>query len=92
MADEKKVNGAEEKSADKKVEKKAKSKKPPIATRVKNFVKDYKSELKKVVWSPKKDVIKNTGIVLVLAVGVGVAVGLIDLGLGGLVELLGNIN
>ena len=92
MADEKKVNGAEVKSADKKVEKKPKSNKPPFATRVKNFVKDYKSEMKKVVWSPKKEVIKNTGIVLVLAVGVGVAVGVLDLGLSELIKLLGNIN
>ena len=48
--------------------------------------------MKKVVWSPKKEVIKNTGIVLVLAVGVGVAVGVLDLGLSELIKLLGNIN
>jgi len=92
MADEKKVNGAEVKSADKKVEKKPKSNKPPFATRRKSFVKDYRIEMKKVVWSPKKEVIKNTGIVLVLAVGVGVAVGVLDLGLSELIKLLGNIN
>ena len=78
MADEKKVNGAEEKSADKKVEKKPKSNKPPFATRVKNFV--------VISFARVPHWFVGSG------VGVGVAVGVLDLGLSELIKLLGNIN
>ncbi|MPN06260.1 hypothetical protein SDC9_153516 [bioreactor metagenome] len=48
--------------------------------------------MKKVVWYPKKDVIKSTGVVLVAIVGVGLVVGLLDLGLTELILLLGKIS
>ena len=39
---------------------------------------DYKSEMKKVVWMPWKDVKKNTVLVLVSVVVLGVVIGIVD--------------
>ena len=55
------------------------------------FFREYKSELKKVVWSPKQDVVKNTKVVVITIVVFAVAIGLIDLGLGALIDLVGKI-
>ena len=46
--------------------------------RVKRFFREYKSELKKVVWSPWSDVKKNTVIVLVLSLGAALLIGVLD--------------
>ncbi len=43
-----------------------------------NFFKEVISELKKVSWPSKKDVIKATGVVLVLSVVLGAIVGAFD--------------
>ena len=39
-----------------------------IASGIKRFFKDTKSELKKVVWPSKKTVLNNTGIVIVFLI------------------------
>lgn len=65
--------------------------KPKFRERVKKFLREYKSELKKVVWSSKSDVIKNTKIVVIGIVVIAVAVGLVDIGLGALIDLIGKI-
>ncbi len=57
-------------------------KKPTIMKRVVQFLRDYKSESKKIVWPGFKDVLKNTAIVLVVCLVIGAFVWLIDLGLG----------
>ena len=41
--------------------------------------KDVAGEMKKVVWTPKSDVKKNTQLVIVTVVAVGLAVAIIDL-------------
>lgn len=41
------------------------AKKPSIFSRIGKFFRDQKGEMKKIVWPPKKQVINNTGIVLV---------------------------
>ena len=41
--------------------------------------KDVAGEMKKVVWTPKNDVKKNTQLVIVTVIAVGVAVAVIDL-------------
>lgn len=59
-----------------------------IAKRFVLFLRDYKSEIKKIVWPSFKDVVKNTGIVLVMCAVVGVLIWLVDFGLGKLIELI----
>ncbi len=59
-----------------------------IAQRVVLFFRDYKSEVKKIVWPSFKDVVKNTGIVLIMCAVVGALIWLVDFGLGKLIELI----
>ena len=66
----------------------SKDKKLTIAKRVIRFLRDYKSEVKKIVWPNFKDVVKNTVIVLVMCVIFGVFVWLADFGLGKLLSLI----
>ena len=44
------------------------------------FLKDTKGELKKVVWTPKAELKKNTKLVIITVVAVGIAIALVDLG------------
>lgn len=48
--------------------------------RVSKWWRELKSEFKKVVWPTKKQNLKNTGIVLIVLVIVGVIVGVMDYG------------
>lgn len=66
----------------------SKGSKRTIFKRVIGFFKDYKSEVKKIVWPGLSDVVKNTGIVLVLCILVGAFIWLLDFGLGKLIELI----
>ena len=66
----------------------SKGSKRTILKRVIGFLKDYKSEVKKIVWPGVKDVAKNTAIVLVMCLIVGAFIWLLDLGLGNLIELI----
>jgi len=64
-----------------------------IGRRLKKIWSDYKSEMKKVVWMPWKDVKKNTVLVLSAVVSLGVVIGLVDFVfselLGGIAGLIG---
>ncbi len=62
-----------------------------ILQNVIHFLRDYKSEIKKIVWPNIKDVIKNTGIVLIMCAVVGVLIWLVDFGLGNLVNWIINL-
>ena len=42
------------------------------------FFKDTAGELKKVYWTPKDELIKNTKLVVVTVVAVGLAIGIVD--------------
>ena len=53
-----------------------------FGARIKKFLKDYRSELKKVVWPTRAQVIKNTGIVLAAIIFVAAIVGVLDLAFG----------
>ncbi|MBR5222811.1 MAG: preprotein translocase subunit SecE [Clostridia bacterium] len=64
--------------------------KKTILYRVIHFLRDYKSEIKKIVWPNYKEVIKNTGIVLIMCAVVGVLIWAVDFGLGKLIELILN--
>ena len=46
--------------------------------KVNKFFRDYKSELSKVVWSPLRDVKKNTAIVLIFSAFFAIVIGLLD--------------
>ena len=65
--------------------------KKTILKRVILFFRDYKSEIKKIVWPSFKDVIKNTGIVLIMCAVVGVLIWLVDFGLGSLIDWILNL-
>lgn len=65
--------------------KKAKAKKP---NRFFKYFRELKSELKKVVWPSKKQVVNNTGVVLAVMLIVGLFLTGIDSGLGFIVEKL----
>lgn len=86
MAEEKKV------SAEKAPEKKAKkAKKPGLFKKIAAFFREYRSELKKVVWYPKDRVIRDTGIVVGALAVCGVVIGVLDLLFTKIILLLGQI-
>ncbi len=58
---------------------------------IKKYLKDLRSEIKKVVWPTKKQVINNTGIVLTVMVIMGLFLAGIDAGLGAAVKALLNL-
>ncbi len=55
-----------------------KEKKPSLGKRISAFFKDYKSEFKKITWSSKKDVIRNTAVVLAIVVVAAIVVSVLD--------------
>ena len=66
----------------------SKGSKRTILKRVIGFFKDYKSEVKKIVWPGPRDVVKNTIIVLVMCLLVGLFIWALDFGLGALIKLI----
>ncbi len=62
-----------------------------IPKKVIKFLRDYKGEIKKIVWPGPKSVIKNTIIVLVMCLLIGAFIWLLDWGLGALIGLVTNI-
>ncbi|MBQ3547509.1 MAG: preprotein translocase subunit SecE [Clostridia bacterium] len=62
-----------------------------IFQRVVLFFRDYKSEIKKIVWPNFKEVVRNTVIVLIMCAVVGVLIWLVDFGLGQLLNLILNL-
>lgn len=70
------------------LEVKASKGKRTIFARVIAFFKDYKSEVKKIVWPGIRDVAKNTLVVLIMCLIVGAFIWLLDYGLGKLLEVI----
>ena len=88
MANEKKgkaIVKAEKKSAPAK-------EKMKLGARIKKFFKDYRSEMKKIVWPTRQQVIKNTGVVVVAIVFVAAIVGVLDLVFGLGINAISAIN
>ena len=80
---------AEVVKADKKADKKAeKAKKPSLISRIGKSLREYKSEMKKVVWPSKKQIINNTCIVLVVVVIAAIVIFLLDSVFGLVLDLL----
>ena len=83
---------AEVVKADKKADKKAeKAKKPSLISRIGKSLREYKSEMKKVVWYGKNQTLKSTGLVIVCLVVVSAVISLLDLGLSNLILWLGSL-
>ena len=76
---------AEKAKKDKKSEKKSK---PGVFARIGKWLKDMKSELKKVQWPTRKQTINNTLIVIACVVFVGVFIWIFDAVAGGLIQAL----
>ena len=57
------------------------NKKPSIWSRMGKFFRDCKSEFKKLVWPTKQQLLKNSALVLVSIVVVGISLALVDFGL-----------
>lgn len=66
----------------------SKGEKLTIPKRIVRFFRDYKSEVRKIVWPGFKDVAKNTVIVLIMCLLIGIFIWLIDYGLGQLLNLI----
>ena len=90
---EKNVNvvAEETKSAKPATEKKAKAKKPNIFKKLGKFFKDTAGEMKKVVWTPKAEVSKNTKLVLATVVAVALIIAVLDLGSSWLINSLAGL-
>ena len=69
----------------------AKKDKPSLAARIGKFFREYKAELKKVTWPSKKDTLRNTVVVAVSVVVVGVVIGLLDVAFTEGLRALGNL-
>ena len=63
--------------------------KTPFGLKLVKFVKDYRSEIKKVVWLSRKETFKQTGVVLITLLIAAVFLGLLDYGFTQLVGLIG---
>ena len=58
-----------------------------IASSTTRVFKDLKGEMKKIVWPSKKQIINNTGVVIVFVIIASIAVGGLDFVLNALVRL-----
>ena len=66
----------------------SKGSKMTIIKRIGRFLRDYKSEVKKIVWPSLKDVLKNTLIVLIICLILGAFIWAVDFGLAELLKLI----
>ena len=62
-----------------------------IPKKVIKFLRDYKGEIKKIVWPGPRSVVKNTLIVLTMCLLIGAFIWLLDWGLGSLIDLVTKI-
>ena len=64
---------------------------PSFREKVKKFFSDYKSELKKVTWSSKEDVRRNTVTVIVVIAALVIVIAILDMIFSGGIEALGHL-
>ena len=69
---------AEKPAKDTKKEVSKKKDKPSLGSRILAWCRTTKAELKKIVWTPKKTVLKNTAVTLVGAVALSIIIGILD--------------
>lgn len=68
--------------------KESKGTKKTIIQHIVSFLREYKSEIKKIVWPGPRSVVKNTTIVLIICTLVGAFIWLLDFGLSALFKLI----
>jgi len=56
--------------------------------KVKQFLKEVKIELKKVVWPTRKDTIASTSVVIILVFIIAIFLGLVDFGLSKIIRVI----
>ena len=59
--------------------------------RVAKFLKDLKSECKKIVWPSRQETVKKTSVGLVCLIAVAIVIGVMDFAFNKIVELLATI-
>lgn len=94
MADIEKTEKTEETAvakSDKKSAEKAEKKKPSLGARIGKFFREYKSELKKVVWATKEQTLNNFVLVIVSVAITGVCIGVLDLVFNSGITALGKL-
>ncbi|MCH5209932.1 MAG: preprotein translocase subunit SecE [Oscillospiraceae bacterium] len=69
----------------------AKTNKASFGTRMKKFFRDTKSELKKVTWPTKEQLIHNTGVIIVFIIIITIILSLLDVAFSQVFRLLTNI-
>ena len=79
MAEEIKKNSAAEAPQKSSEKKEKKASKHNFFKKVISFFREYRSEMKKIVWYPKNRVLRDTGIVVVALAICGLVIGLLDL-------------
>ena len=60
----------------------------PFGQKIVKFFKDYKSEIKKVVWLSKNELLRKTGVVLVTIIIACIVLGLLDYAFTSLITLI----
>jgi len=81
-------SSTEEKKSAKKTDSKKSAKAVKKPSKIKKFFKDLKSEVKKIVWPTKKQVLNNTGVVLIAMAITALFIEGVDLGLKSLLDLV----
>lgn len=75
--------------AEKKAQKAKKTnEKPGFFARLGKWFKSVKSEFKKITWSSRKSTFKNFGIVMAIVIASAVVIGVVDVSLSALLDLL----
>lgn len=89
---EKKVETETAVKSDKKTDKKAdRVKKPSLKERLAKSLREYKSELKKIVWYSREQTFHSTVVVIVSILLVGAAVAVVDFGFSHLLSWLASL-
>ena len=68
-----------------------KAKKPGLFAKLRQKLKNLKSEFKKITWASKKSTFKSFGLVIVAIFAIALVLGLVDLGLMSLFNWLARI-
>ena len=89
MAENEKNTQVEEVKKDSK--KPVKSDKVPFTTKIGNFFRACKSELKKIVWYSKKDTFNSTLLVVIVLIVCSAAISILDFGFAKVIELLASL-
>ncbi len=88
MAENEKVEQASKADKAEKAKKTGKNSKPGFFSRIAKWCKEMKSELKKVQWPTRKQVVNNTLVVIACVIVVGVFIWVFDFIAGNAIQLL----